>query len=160
MLYTRSEVLLLRAVVQRMMSIVCSRRYKVHIDMITYACCLYMLCIYSYHHHQSKVVCTQDDTVTVAVFHDIANSTVTYSRNQEYMRSFLEAARSEFCRLYSTQVHGMRPKLKKFADGVGEQTELQDLQEVYAGFSATVDQLRTVCFPQADDHREELGRSS
>jgi hypothetical protein len=122
-----------------------------------------MLVDHPYNHTHithNQVVCTQDDTVTVAVFHDIANSTVTYSRNQEYMRSFLEAARSEFCRLYSTQVHGMRPKLKKFADGVGEQTELQDLQEVYAGFSATVDQLRTVCFPQADDHREELGRSS
>ena len=81
----------------------------------------------------SQVVCTQDKVVTVAVFHDIPNSTVTYSRNQEYMRSFLEAARSEFCRLYETEILGMRPQLKKFADGVGEQAELQDLQEVYAG---------------------------
>ncbi|CAM9652842.1 unnamed protein product [Chrysoparadoxa australica] len=100
-----------------------------------------------------QLLCTKNETVCCALFHDIRSATQTVTDNQPLLLHFLNSVTDAFTEAYKTQVVEIRPRLKEWSDGgrPGGREEgqgmLVDLQLPFRGFEETVDMLREACFP-------------
>ncbi|CAM9439239.1 unnamed protein product [Ascophyllum nodosum] len=105
-----------------------------------------------------QMLCTRNEDIIVAVFFDVKTCVTTSTENQGSVREFLSQARKwlstrgvkeSFCTAFPGRVVSLRPTLKECADGKVHDGVLRSMQEEFAPFKESVDQIRLLCFASA-----------
>ncbi|CAM9716340.1 unnamed protein product [Discosporangium mesarthrocarpum] len=94
-----------------------------------------------------QMVCSQNDDIIVAVFHEIKTSVITSTDNLPFIRDFVRQVKDSFCGKYPGRVTALRPMLRQCADGDANGEALLNLQQQFEAFKDSVEHFRNVCFP-------------